>query len=211
MKNSTKTATLSLVAFLSCASSAYAIEAPKQIQPPVLKFDEGSHCKINLVDPHPKCEESQKVIDTLRTIFEAYGRHDFKTVAEYMTDDCTGFAENHKFLCGKKATLEYVEKNVAQITSDTDSPLLAFTIERPYAEVNGDTATVTFLAYKEFGGKHPHTVMSHSTDIFVKRDGRWLKSHFRNCWKEVSSNLKASHIGPIDTESKSEEAKVTNN
>jgi uncharacterized protein (TIGR02246 family) len=126
------------------------------------------------------------VIETVRKIFEAFGKHDLKTVAEYVADDCTGFAGDHKLLVGKEAILADMKMHIEERAEKKVSPLLSYTIERPYAQVTGDTAVVTFVAYKTYGGDHPHRKCSHTTNIFVKRDGRWQQSHYRNDWKEVS-------------------------
>jgi len=160
------------------------------------KSDAAPVCKISFVDPHTNCKESECVIETLRTIFEAYGKHDMKTVAQYIAEDCTGFGENHKLIIGKEAVLEHITHNIEERAEIKDSPLLSYTIERPYAQVTGDTAIVTFIAYKQYGGKHPRKLCSHSTDIFVKRDGKWLKSHYRNNWREVS--LASSNLSDSD-------------
>jgi ketosteroid isomerase-like protein len=153
----------------------------------IVHFEEPQVCRVNCVDPHPDCEESQKVIDTLKLIYEAYGRDDLAAVAPYIDDNCTTFEEDtKKLIIGKKAVLEEVQKRLDQYRNDKESPLLSFTIERPYAEVKGDMAVVTFIAYKQFGGKHPQKYESHCTDIFVKKDGKWLKAHYRSNWQPVS-------------------------
>jgi ketosteroid isomerase-like protein len=155
------------------------------------KFEEGTQtqCKVSCGDQlNEECEESKKVIETLRKIFEAYGRHDMKTAGEYVADDCTGFDDAKKLLVGKKAVLENLEKSLESAEKDKQSPLLSYTIEKPYAQVTGDTAIVSFVAYKSYGGKRPHSMVSRSTDIFVKRDGKWLGSHYRRSWKELPAN-----------------------
>lgn len=157
------------------------------------KTEEGPTCKVTCGQPlSEECEESKKVIETLRKIFEAYGRHDLKSAAEYIADDCTGFSDDRKLIVGKKAILEQIEKNIIERSKDKDSPLLSYTIDKPYAQVTGDTAIVTFVAYKSYGGQHSHQMISHCTDIFVKRDGKWLASHYRRSWKDLPSTKSAA-------------------
>jgi hypothetical protein len=177
-----------MVAMLSLGTSgAYAIDT-SSITPPgnVMHFESAPTCKIDCVDPHPACEESAKVIETLKTIYEAFGRGDVAGCGKYIDDNCTTFDEATKSLIvGKKAVLEDIQKKIEQFRDDRESPLVSYTIERPYAAVKGDTAVVTFIAYKTFAGKHPRTLRSHCTDIFVKKDGQWLKMHYRSDWKPV--------------------------
>lgn len=139
-------------------------------------------CKIHCVDAHPSCEESAQVIDILKQLFQAYYNGDVDFVSKYIADDCTGFDDDHKLTVGKAAILDHIRKHIEKNKSD-DSPLQSYTISSPYAQINGDTAIVTFLALKDYGGVHPHRLVSHSTDIFVKRDGQWIKLHYRNSWK----------------------------
>ncbi|HEY9712147.1 MAG TPA: nuclear transport factor 2 family protein [Chroococcales cyanobacterium] len=144
------------------------------------------NCKISCVDPHPACSESAKLIDLLRVIYEAYVRSDFATVSRYMADNCTTFDEGSKQLVqGKKAVLKDLEAKVQQYRT-SESPLIEYKIERPYAHVSNDTGTITFVAYKIFGGKHPQKFESRCTDIFVKENGQWKKLHYRSNWKPIS-------------------------
>jgi hypothetical protein len=171
-----------------CGPAAYAVgDAAPTPSINVVHFEEPTVCKVDCVDPHPACEESQKVIETLKQIYEAYGRNDLAAVAPFIDDNCTTFEQNsNKLIVGKKAVLEDIQKRIDTYMNDRESPLLSYTIKSPYAEVKGDTAVVTFMAYKTFGGKHPQKLESHCTDIFVKKDGKWLKMHFRANWQPVS-------------------------
>jgi len=181
--------TISLVSALFCSTcvSAYAIDNVTLPGANVVHFEETNVCKVDCVDPHPACEESQKVIDTLKKIYEAFGRGDMTVVAEYIDDGCTTFDETtHTLIVGKKDVLADIKAKIEQFRDDKDSPLLSYTIERPYAEVKDNTAVVTFVAIKVFGGKHPQKLVSHCTDIFVKENGKWMKSHFRSHWKQAT-------------------------
>lgn len=141
--------------------------------------------KISCTNPHAACVESEKVLDTLKILFSAYSKGDFETAGKYMDEDCTTFDEATKTLIvGRKAVLADLKQKIHG-WEISDSPLTSYTMERPYAKVDGDMAVVSFLAIKEFGGKHPQKFKSHCTDIFKKEDGRWKKVHYRSNWKEV--------------------------
>ncbi|MGH9552778.1 MAG: YybH family protein [Terriglobales bacterium] len=153
-----------------------------------VKFEDNPICKVECIDAHPACEESQKVIDTLKEIYEAFGRRDVQGCGKYFDENCSTFDEQSKqLISGKQAVMEDVRKKIERLADDKESPLVSYTIEHPYAQVKGDTAVVTFTATKVFGGKHPRTLQSHCTDIFVKKDGKWLKLHYRANWKPVAS------------------------
>lgn len=179
MKNLTKLALLAIPALISNAAMA-------DDHKPVLTFNEPPECKIHLIEGHSACEESKKVVETMRKIFEAYGKEDLPGIGQYIAEDCTGFGEDHKLIVGRQAVLDHIKCNMDKHQKDSDSPLTSYTIDRPFAQVVGDTATVTFVAYKSYGGKHPRNMISHSTDIFVKKDGKWLASHYVNNWKDTS-------------------------
>ncbi|CAN5711549.1 hypothetical protein BH10CYA1_BH10CYA1_06510 [soil metagenome] len=141
--------------------------------------------KISCTNPHAACLESEKVLDTLKILFRAYSKGDLETAGQYMDDDCTTFDEASKTLIvGRKAVLDDLKKKIHG-WEVSDSPLTAYTMEHPYAKVDGDMAVVSFVAVKEFGGKHPQRFKSHCTDIFKKEDGKWKKLHYRSNWKEV--------------------------
>lgn len=147
---------------------------------------DASGVKISCVNPHATCAESEKVLDTFKILFRAYSRGDLETAGQYMDDDCTTFDEASKSLIvGRKAVLEDMKHKIHG-WEVSDSPLIAYTMEHPYARVDGDMAVVSFVAFKEFGGKHPQKFKSHCTDIFKREGGKWKKLHYRSNWKEVA-------------------------
>ncbi len=87
-------------------------------------------------------------------------------------------------IVGKKAVLDDLKKKMHG-WEVSDSPLISYTMDHPYAKVNGDMAVVSFVAFKAFGGKHPQQFKSRCTDIFKKEHGKWKKLHYRSNWKEV--------------------------
>jgi len=150
---------------------------------PECRVDE---CKISLVDPHVACAESQKVLDVLHKLVKAYSSGDMKTYEEYLDDHCTTFDEStKKLVSGKANVLADVKQRIHTLALDGPTPLRSFTIDQPYAKVTGDTAVVTFVAYRELGGKHPVKEKCHVTDVFVKRGDTWKKLHFRGSWKKA--------------------------
>ncbi len=148
------------------------------------QFDSGD-VKISCVNPNAACTESEQVLDTLKILFRAYSKGDLETAGQYMDDDCTTFDEASKTLIvGKKAVLDDLKQKIHG-WEVSDSPLISYTMDHPYAKVNGDMAVVSFVAIKAFGGKHPQEFKSHCTDIFKKENGKWKKLHYRSNWKEV--------------------------
>jgi len=174
---------LSLAACLLCAwpsvSAAETTEAKgKQL------------CHVKCTDPHAACEESQKVIDTLNHLVKAMNEGDFSTVGEYMDENVTTFDEDSKkLLCGREAVLAEMKKRYEKSVAQAAGGAVSYHMEQPYAQVSGDRATVTFLLRKTISGKTPICLESHSTDVFVKHEGKWKKLHYRGSWKKVSPRL----------------------
>ncbi|HEY9677361.1 MAG TPA: nuclear transport factor 2 family protein [Drouetiella sp.] len=146
---------------------------------------DAGNVKISCVNPHAACEESEKVLDTFKVLFKAYSKGDMATAAKYMDDDCTTVDEaTGTLITGKKAVIEDMRKKIHEWET-SDSPLVEYKMEHPFAKVMGDTAVVSFVAVKIFGGKNPAKYRSHCTDIFKKEDGLWKKLHYRSNWKPV--------------------------
>lgn len=147
-------------------------------------------CKVNCIDPHPCCPESEKVIEVLKKLTTAYAHGDIKTYEEYLDDNCTTFNESKKTLVtGKENVLAELRRKFVDFAPGGSKPLKSFTIDLPYAKLSpdGSTCTVTFVAIREIGGAHPMTEESHITDVFVKRGDNWKKLHYRGAWKKVAS------------------------
>jgi ketosteroid isomerase-like protein len=144
-------------------------------------------CEISVVNPHPACIESERVIDTLKHMASLLAKGDFEAYSEYLADGCTTFDEKtHKLIAGKEAVIADLKKRLYSAAPDGREPVLTLTIEEPYAKVSGDVAVVTFKAVKELGGAHPDREVVHATDVFVKHGDKWQKLHFRGKWKKVS-------------------------
>ncbi len=158
-----------------------------------LKIGEDKHeCtdpshKVSCVGAHAACPESEKVIETLKQLASAYTEGNFVELAKFMDDGVTTFDEGtHRLIVGKQAVVDDIKKRW-EAAHAANAPVLSYTINNPYAQVTGDRAVVTFEAIKTVGGKHPETLVSRCTDIFVKRDDGWKKLHYRLCWKKSKS------------------------
>ena len=141
---------------------------------------------ISCIEPDTACRQSQEVIATLKLLVEAYARQDLDTYRKYLHEECTTFDESTKELvAGKSDVLRKLDRSFAEHGPGSQAPLTSFTIDRPYARVDGDRAVVTFVAFKEIGGRHPKRMKSHITDVFVRQDGLWKKIHYRGRWQEL--------------------------
>jgi len=140
--------------------------------------------KVACMNAHAACAESEKVIETLKHMSHLYSEGKFDEFSQYIDDGITTFDErNNKLIVGKQAVVDDIKSRWSAAHS-AGSPIVTYTINRPYAQVQGDQAVVTFEAVKTVGGKNPETMVSRCTDIFVKRDGTWKKMHYRSCWKK---------------------------
>jgi ketosteroid isomerase-like protein len=147
-----------------------------------------SQVKFACINHHPDCAEAEEVIQTLAIYAKAYVSQDYKTCAEYMAEGITTFDEHtKKLIVGREAVLADMKERLDKAAPDSDSPLVSYTIDNPVALVKGNSATVCCIGIKVYGGKHPRTMESHSSYVFIKEDGRWKKSHFRTDWKQVEN------------------------
>ena len=151
-----------------------------------LHVSSATECKIDIFDPHVACAESQKVLDVLHKLVKAYSSGDIKTYEEYLDDHCTTFDEDtKKLVSGKTNVMNDIKVRIHKFAPDGPTPLKNFTIDQPFAKVMGDTAVVTFVAFREVGGSHPVKQKCHVTDVFVKRGDTWKKLHYRGTWKKA--------------------------
>jgi hypothetical protein len=147
---------------------------------------EAEKCKVSCVDPHSGCPESAKIIEELKEIVHALNTGNVDKAAEFYDDNCTSIdKKTKKVISGKQAVIDDLKIRMEAHNPNSKEPLKSITIDRPYAFVHGDTATVTFVAYKEYGGEHPYKMESHCTDIFVKRGEMWKKLHYISNWKRI--------------------------
>lgn len=152
----------------------------------LLPASAGEKCKISCIEPHAKCPDSVKVIEILKEMTAALSHGDFDRASEYLDDGCTTFDKgSHKLIVGKQAVIDDIKKRADEHKAGSAEPLVSFTIDHPYAKVDGDTAVVTFVAHKEFGGEKPKKMESRCTDIFVRRGDTWKKLHYRSDWKKA--------------------------
>lgn len=176
------------------SSTMPGLNAPQVSSNPIpFKMGEGKvecsdgHHKVTCVGPHAACPESEKVIETLKQLASAYTEGNFTELSKYMDIGVTTFDEgSHRLIVGKDAVIDDIKKRWEAAHAE-NAPVLSYTINNPYAQVTGDRAVVTFEAIKTVGGKHPETLVSRCTDIFVKRDDGWKKLHYRACWKKAKA------------------------
>src|SRR5262249_37479071 len=90
--------------------------------------------KIEGSEPCAACSESEKVIETLKVLADAYARGDLTTYETYLDDGCTTFdEETKKLIVGKQAVLEHLKQRFQEFAPDGKKPLVSYTIEHPYA------------------------------------------------------------------------------
>lgn len=143
-------------------------------------------CQIECGEPLAMCREGEKVIEVLKLLADAFARGDLTTYEKYLDDGCTTFDQASKrLIVGKQAVLEYLKERFQQFGPESETPLLSYKIEHPYAKVTGDIAIVTFVAVTQVGGKHPYTAENHITDIFVRNGNSWKKLHYRGHWRKL--------------------------
>ena len=144
-------------------------------------------CAVTCHDPHPACRESARVIDTLNQLTQLINDVKFDSMSEYFDDGVTTFNEDtKKLIVGKAAVLADIKHRYEQQHKGVGH-MISYTIDRPYAEVNGNRAVVTFVAKKVLSGIHPMDMESHSTEVFVKDGDKWKTLHYRGAWKKVPS------------------------
>lgn len=145
-----------------------------------------TNCEAKCIEPHAACAESTKVIDTLQELANAVNKHDLTAIAEYLDESVTTFDEGtKKLVVGKEAVMADLKTKLERFALTGENPLLSYTIVHPYAQVNGNTAVVTFTAMREFGGTNPRKEKCNATDVFVKVNDKWKKLHYRGRWKRI--------------------------
>ena len=179
-----------LVVAALCMPLAMAAESSADSKNSPSKSDETSvtaaEVPVECIDPHACCAESAKVLETLQTMVKALNNQDWKTYESYLDEHCSTFDEStKKLITGRDNVVADMKAHVEKYTHD-GAPFLHVTIDHPYAKViNNDTAIVSLVAIRQYGGKHPFKEECKITDIFTKQGEVWKKSHFRGAWKRV--------------------------
>ena len=146
-----------------------------------------SQCQIKCTAPHAACSESADVLKIVQDIYKSLSERDFPSIAKHLDEHCTKFDQGtKKTIVGREAIIEDLKEQLEKVGPGSATPLLSYTIDRPYAHVLNDTAVVTFTAYKEFGGAHPKKYESRCTDIFKREGSTWMKISYSSNWKETS-------------------------
>ena len=143
-------------------------------------------CAVSCVEPIAT-SDADGVIDVLKAITKALADHDFAALASHLDVNCTTYNEStHKLVVGRDAIINDVKASVEAEERKLKVPPISFTIDHPYVIVTGDQAVVTFVLIKEIGGANPVKFASHTSDVFIKRDGQWKKLHFcGDAWKKM--------------------------
>lgn len=147
--------------------------------------NKASTCAISCSEPMENTCET--IIAVLKATTKACAEKDYVELAKHLDENCTTYD-----VCTKKTVVgrdNIVASVKAKITAEEKRlkvPAISFTIDQPFAKINGDKAVVSFILKKEVGGTNPAVFESHVTDVFVKRDGEWKKLHFcGGDWKRV--------------------------
>jgi hypothetical protein len=141
-------------------------------------------CHVSCTDPHAACGESEQVIDVLQKMTRLLSLGEFEQLSAFLDENVTTFDENsRKLIVGKAEVLANLKREWEN--GPDKLPTVAYTIDRPYAQVNGNVATVNFVAHKVIGGLKPTNYESHSTVVFRKEDGSWKKLYYRGAWRKV--------------------------
>ncbi len=135
----------------------------------------------------PMQTDCESVINILKIITKALAEKDFAELAKHLDENCTTYdAVTKKTVVGRESIIENVKSKVAAEEKRLKVPAISYTIDQPFAKINGEKAVVSFILKKEVGGANPAVFESHVTDVFVKRDGEWKKLHFCGGeWKKV--------------------------
>ncbi len=144
-----------------------------------------SACAISCSQPmENNCET---IIAVLKVITKAVAEKDFVELAKHLDENCTTYdVGTKKTVVGRENIITSVKAKIAAEEKRLKVPAISFTIDQPFAKINGDKAVVSFILKKEVGGTNPAIFESHVTDVFVKRDGDWKKLHFcGDDWKRV--------------------------
>ncbi|HEY9720221.1 MAG TPA: nuclear transport factor 2 family protein [Trichormus sp.] len=144
-----------------------------------------AQCQISCVSPFPTDAEGDRVIAVVKNITKALADRKFDDMLTYMDEQCTTYDGNTKrTVVGRDAIVADVKLKIAAEEAKSNAPIVSYEIDRPFAQVNGDTAVVCFVLVKDVGGAHPTKYAEHCTDVFVKRGQDWKKLNFRSdTWK----------------------------
>jgi len=144
-----------------------------------------SPCAISCSQPMEKTCET--IIAVLKATTKAVADKDYVELAKYLDENCTTYDVcTKKTVVGRENIIANVKAKIAAEEKRLKVPAISFTIDQPFAKINGDKAVVTFVLKKEVGGANPAVFESHVTDVFVKRDGEWKKLHYcGGDWKKV--------------------------
>ncbi|MDR3612738.1 MAG: nuclear transport factor 2 family protein [Candidatus Obscuribacterales bacterium] len=174
----------SLLSLLLLAPSGIAMASEySDVQP------KKSICSVSCLEPTVD-GDADSILDVLKAITRALADHDFKALASHLDANCTTYDENtRKMVVGRDNIIKDVKESIESEERRLKIPPISYVIDHPYVRVTGDQAVVTFVLIKEIGGAKPMKFESHTSDVFIKRDGQWKKLHFcGDAWKKVQDS-----------------------
>lgn len=181
MKKS-KIITVSLGALLTLAPLVYTSAVAKEVKKGSFEF--------KCVDPRPSGKDATEVIGVLKGMLQALAECDYETFSASLDENAYMFDSRHKdTVRGKDEIVKRIKQNLVEEEHDK-TPLLSFTIIEPYAIAKEDVAVVTYSAVECFGGDKPHSMESRCSNVFIKKDNKWLMVQHRGDWKPVSDKTK---------------------
>lgn len=142
--------------------------------------------KVELIETGTLDQQSQEVIDTLQTLLLGLAHRNVEQVAACLSEDVTAFDDRgRKSIYGKQAVLDNLKKNV--MGEANIHPVSRIAIYNPFVRVKGDSAMVSYRATKDMPGSKPSKVESWCSQVFERKDGKWLVLWFRSNWQPVAS------------------------
>ncbi len=125
------------------------------------------------LDASARAAETEKILATERSAYEAIKSRNAKLLADYFADDATILAEGSAYRTSGKPSLL---ANVANLLARSE--LRSYQMLEPQVQLSGDTAVLTYY-FDElwFGGGRETPVTGKATVVFVKRGGRWQMLH----------------------------------
>ncbi len=140
--------------------------------------------KVELRGTVPQDADSQAVVSALQKLLDALGRRDIQEVGQSLSDEVVTIdAHTQKVVYGKDAVLKQVQEDV--IGNGSKSPVKQIVVYDPFIHVKGDTAMVSFRATKQLAPPDGTTLESLCSEVFERKDGRWLVLQLRSNWKPV--------------------------
>jgi len=158
-----------LLALLALVAGGRVNAAPERVQVEMLGANEhdGDH---------------GAVLSALEKLLQGLAHRDLEQIGSCLDADVTVMDDrSHKFVCGKQAVLDHIQKNV--IGSTDSAPVKKIVVRYPFVRVKGDMAMVSFRATKEMTDPKSPRLESWCSEVFERKGGEWLVLNFQSSWK----------------------------